>query len=109
MDIETYYLSSVSVAATLFSLVLIIWGAVTIWLVMRIKKVMDKLDKVTEAGSDMAHNVSDLVRTTTQRLVTLETAFLTAQGLKQVASLVANLFHHKKNTADKNTADADKS
>jgi len=99
MNIETYYLSSVSVAATLFSLLLIAWAVLSIWLVVRLRKVLDKLDKLTDTTSDMAQNVNELVRTSTQRLISIEKAFLTVQGMKHLAYIIADMFHNRK--ADK--------
>jgi hypothetical protein len=96
MDIETYYLSSVSVAATLLSILLIAWALVTVWLVIRLSKMLDKLDKLTDTTSDTAHHVNELIRTTAQRIISIEKAFLTAQGMKHVAYLFANMFHNRK-------------
>ncbi|MEO7557646.1 MAG: hypothetical protein ABIT92_01035 [Gammaproteobacteria bacterium] len=96
MNIETYYLSSVSVAATLFSLLLIAWALISIWLVVRLRKVLDKVDKLTDTTSDMAHSVNELVQTSTQRLISLEKAFLTAQGIKHLAYIIVDMFHNRK-------------
>ncbi|MEO5573327.1 MAG: hypothetical protein ABIR48_02425 [Gammaproteobacteria bacterium] len=96
MNLETYYLSSVSVAATLFSILLIVWAVVTVWVVVRVSKVLDKVDKLTEATSDMASSVSELVSTTAHHIISIEKAFLTAQGMKHAAYFVANLFHNRK-------------
>ena len=96
MDIETYYLSSVSVAATLLSVLLIVWAVVTVWIVLRLRKMLDKVDKLTDTTSDVAHHVNDLVSTTAQRIISIEKAFLTAQGMKHVAYLFTNMFHNRK-------------
>ncbi|MEO5702715.1 MAG: hypothetical protein ABIQ54_02300 [Gammaproteobacteria bacterium] len=96
MDLETYYLSSLSVAATLLSVLLIGWAVVTVWLVLRVRNMLDKLDKLTDTTLDMAHHVDDLVRTTAQRIIAIEKAFLTAQGLKHAAYLLTNMFLNRK-------------
>lgn len=96
MDIETYYLSSLSVAATLLSILLIAWAVVTVWIVMRLSKMLDKLDRLTDTTSDMAHHVNELVRTTAQSIISVEKAFLTVQGLKHTVDLFTNMFHNRK-------------
>ena len=96
MNIETYYLSSVGVAATLFSLLIIVWAVISIWLVVRLRRALDKLDKLTDSTSDMAQSVNELVRTSTQRLISIEKAFLTVQGMKHLAYIIADMFHNRK-------------
>lgn len=96
MDIETYYLSSVSVAATLLSVLLIIWAVVTLWIVLRLRKTLDSLDKLSATTLDMAHQANDVVRNTAQRIISIENAFLTAQGVKHAAYLFTNMFHNRK-------------
>lgn len=93
---ETYYLSSVSVAATLFSILLLGLSVIGVWVALRLKKILDKLDKLTDTTSSIAYNVKDLVQTTTQRLISIEKAYLTLQGVRQVAGVVANAFHNRK-------------
>lgn len=96
MNLETYYLSSVSVAATLFSIILIGFSIVGVGLAIRLKKILDKLDRLTDTTSGIAHNVKGLVQVTTQRIISIEKAYLTLQGLRQVAGVVANAFHNRK-------------
>lgn len=96
MDLQTYYLSSVSVAATLGSVVLITLAVIGIWFAIRLKKMLDKVDRLTDTTSDMAVSVKELVHVTTSRIITIEKAFLTAQGIGQLAQLVVNAFSNRK-------------
>jgi threonine/homoserine efflux transporter RhtA len=96
MDLQTYYLSSVSVAATLGSVVLITLAVLGIWFAIRLKKVLDKVDRLTDTTSEMAGNVNELVHVTTRRILTIEKAFLTAQGIGQLAQLVVNAFSDRR-------------
>jgi len=85
-----------SVAATLFSILLIGLGIIGVWVAVRLKKILDKLDRLTDTTSSIAHGVKNLVQVTTHRVVAIEKAYLTAQGMKQVVGLVANAFHNRK-------------
>jgi hypothetical protein len=92
MNLETYYLLAMSVAATLFSIATVVGIVISIWLVLRIKQILAKLDQLTTTSAEMAHHVRDLVVSTTDRIAAIEKTFLTAQGLKQVAHYLAEAF-----------------
>ncbi len=96
MEIETFYLSSMSIAATLLSILLIIWVAMTVWLFLRARKIFNKLDKLTDTTSDIALHVNELILTGAQRIIAIEKAFLPAQGMKNFAYLFATMFINKK-------------
>ncbi|MEW6353882.1 MAG: hypothetical protein AB1469_06265 [Pseudomonadota bacterium] len=93
---ETYYLSSVSVAATLFSILLIGLAVAGVWLAVRLKRILDKLDRLADTSSHIAYNVKELVQATSHRLIALEQAYLTVQGVRRTVSLLSRAFHKRK-------------
>lgn len=100
MSLETYYLSSLSVAATLLSILLIVLTVAAIWVGIRLKKMMDKVNDLTATTTDMAHSVRELVNTTAARVSAVEKVFLTAQGIGSVVGIVANAMKSKSEPKD---------
>lgn len=96
MDLLTYFLISMSVAATLAIVLLVGVLGVGLWLVMWLKTAMKKFDQLAAATTEMADSIKTFVTTTTERAVAWEKMFLTAQGLQQVASQFAEVFHRRK-------------
>ncbi len=101
MTLEIYYLTSLSIAATLFAIMTLIGIVVAIWFSIRTHRLFNKLEILTDTTNAMAQDVKSFVQTTTDRLLTLERLFLTAEGLKKVASSFAEAFHHHKSTNKK--------
>ncbi len=91
MTLETYYLLSLSVAATLFSVFVIILIITSVWFSLRIRQLLDKVDTLATTGIAMGEDVKELVRTTTERVVAFEKTFLTIQGIKHVAHEIADV------------------
>lgn len=98
MTLETYYLTSLSVAATLLSILIIIIGVLAILATIRIRKILDKLEALADTGNDMANDVRSFVKDTTTRLIAFEQAYLTMEGIKKVANNVVEVVRGKKDT-----------
>ncbi len=96
MDLQTYHLLSVSVAATLMSVLLILLAVIGVWFAVRLKKIFDKVDRLTDTTSDMAGSVKEFVHVTTRRIISIEKAFLTAQGISHLAQIIASAFSNRK-------------
>lgn len=100
MTLEMYFQFIVSVAATLLSLLLLIAVIFSGWLLLQIKKFVKRIDDLVATAAEMTDSVKGFVTTTTDRLTSIEKMFLTVQGIQQVASHVAEVFH--RNKKDKN-------
>jgi prophage DNA circulation protein len=96
MFLETYFLISTSIAATLVALILaivLVQGIlVTIWL----RRVLKKVERVTETAQDMAAQAKEFVHTTSQRFMAIENMFLTVKGIREVADHLAEAFHRRR-------------
>jgi hypothetical protein len=90
MTLETYYLLSLSIAATLTSILVIVLIVMSVWFSMRLRQLLDKIDAITATTVAMGQDVRELVHTTTDRLLAFEKTFLTVQGVKQVAQEIAD-------------------
>lgn len=97
MTLETYYLLSLSIGATLFSVLVIILIISSVWLNIRLRKLLDKVDTLANSSLAMSQDIKELVQTTTDRLVSFEKNFLTLQGIKQVAHEIAEVIKSRNN------------
>ncbi len=97
MTLETYYLSSMSVAATLLSVALVVGIISAVWLVIRLRQILVKLEQISQTTADMTANVKNMVENTTRHVLAIEETFLTAQGLKNIANSIADAFQKRDN------------
>ena len=95
MTLETYYLGSLSLAATLLCFIFAVLFIFGIWLFIRLRKIFNKVDTLTNTTIGMTANVNDLVHTTTARINALERLFLSAQGIKNVVEYFIATFQKK--------------
>jgi hypothetical protein len=96
MTLVDYFYLSVSIAATLVSLAVLAWILIALWVILRIKQILVKVDKITESTTDMAQNIKAFVSVTTNRVANVERIFLTTSGIRQVAGFFAEAVHNFK-------------
>jgi uncharacterized protein YoxC len=98
MTLEVYFQLIVSIAATLLSVLLLVIVIFSGWLLLQIRTFVRKIDLLVDTTSEMTNSIKGFVVTTTERLTAMERMFLTVQGIQQVASQVAEVFHRRKST-----------
>jgi hypothetical protein len=96
MTLAMYFQLIVSIAATLLSILLLVVVIFSGWLILQARLLVKKIDRLVDTTAEMTTAIKGFVVTTTDRLTTLEKMFLTAQGIQQVASHVAEVFHRRK-------------
>lgn len=105
MTLETYFLLSTSFAATLLCILFL--GVIIIGVLVAIKlnTLLKKINSLIETTQSMAGSVKNLVETSTSRLVAFERMFFTMQGIKNVASHIADAFHKRSKKSSSSLTD----
>lgn len=96
MNMATAFLLSQTIAATLFSVFLIIGIVVGLWTVFRLGRIVRKLEKLTDTAMETGGHVRDFVQTSKERLLALESALLTLKGLQVLAQRVTSVFNKRR-------------
>lgn len=109
MTLETYTLLSLSIAATLFSLVLCAALIAGILSIRRLRRLFDRLDRIANAGSETATVVKEFIHTSAERLLALERLFLTLDGLRDLGGALAKSLrpNRKRSITKKGVSHAD--
>ncbi len=89
MDIFLYMLWAVSIAATLFSIVMVVVLAFTVVTVKRVMVILDKLEAMSDAGLEASRTLHAFVEKTTISASSFMQAFLTLKGAKEVAGHIS--------------------
>ncbi len=90
MDLAQYTLLSVSVAATLISLVLILGLLVSFQIYARLMRIFDQLEAMSHAGLEASQSLKGFVERTTEQVTHMIQTFTTIQGAKEVASFIGD-------------------
>lgn len=88
MDLMQYTLGSLSVAATLFSLVLIATLIVGAIVTSKIMRLLRQLEAMGSAGAEAAEAVKDFATKMAERLNHLVDAFVTVKGAREIVEHV---------------------
>jgi uncharacterized protein (UPF0333 family) len=91
MELTQYTNIAVSVAATLFSIVLIAVLIAGAYLFKRVTAVMDQIDKVSKVALDTTSSLHDFVEKVTSRATGFMETFMTLQGAREVAGAIGQV------------------
>lgn len=101
MEITQYMAWAVSIAATLFSLVLIVLLIVGLNLFKRVTAIMDQLDQVSKVALNTSNSLHDFVEKVTSRATGFMETFMTLQGAREVAGAIGQVISGSKKKSRK--------
>ena len=101
MDIIQYTLISVSVAATLFSIVLIVGLIAGLFLFKRITDLVHQIEKINGIALEATQSLKDFVDKTGDKVMHAVETFTTFQGAREVVSYISEALHKDKGRKDK--------
>ncbi len=90
MDIFLYMLWAVSIAATLFTIVMVIMLIVAIVTYKRLMIILDKLEAMSDAGLEASKTLHAFVEKTTTNASAFMQTFLTLKGAQEVAGHIGD-------------------
>ena len=96
MDLTHYTLLALSVAATLFTIVLVVLLVAGLYIFARIQKVLHQLEAINSLGLEAVSSLKAFVETTTSRATAFIEAFTTIQGAKEVMGRIGEAINHNK-------------
>lgn len=96
MTLLDYTLYSVSIAATLFSILAVVSVVVGYTLLLRIHRLLDQFEMVGQTGLETSRMVRDFVEKSTQNVSTFLSTFLSLQGAKEIIGYVGETMKKKK-------------
>lgn len=96
MDIFLYMLWAVSIAATLFSIVMVVVLVLAVITTRRLMTILDKLEAMSDAGLEASRTLHAFVEKTTLNVSSFMQAFLTLKGAKEVAGHISDALHKVK-------------
>ncbi|MHB8483113.1 MAG: hypothetical protein ACYDBV_10370 [Nitrospiria bacterium] len=93
MTLEIYYLISLSVAATLFS-ILMIFGIITgVMTAIRINRILKKIEKILDYSNQIGFNINHLIQVITEDLIAAEKGLF--NGIIKLILLIKDIFFRK--------------
>ncbi len=98
MTLETYYLLSLSLAATLFSVLLIMVIVLGVFSFIRISRILEKTERIIDYANQMASNINNMVQVVTGDLIATEKDII--NGIRKIILVVKNIFMKKKSDVD---------
>lgn len=90
MDIFLYMLWAVSIAATLFTVVMIVMLVIAITTARRVAVILDKLEAMSDAGLEASKTLHSFVEKTTVNASAFMQTFLTLKGAQEVAGHIGD-------------------
>lgn len=108
MEIQTYMYWSVSIAATLFSIVVIGGLIASFAIAKRLSRIFDKLEAMSDAGLAASHTMQSFVEKSTTSISAFVQTFLTLKGAREVASHIGEAIAHARDKSKrKETTDGE--
>lgn len=101
MDLAHYTLVAVSVAATFFSVVLVVGLIVSIYLFKRVTRIADQFDNVSKVALETSNSLHSFVEKTTQSATGFMETFIALHGAREVVGYIANAITKTKNNKSK--------
>ena len=101
MTLPIYTLWSVSIAATLFSLVLIISLIAGVIIYSRLMNVLQKLEMMSETGLETSRTLQAFVERSTNQFTTFVETFVTLKGAKEAVSHITEVISHMRDNKKK--------
>ena len=101
MDLNQYMQLSVSIAATLFSILLITLLSIVPSILKKIHEIIDRFDNISKLGLEASTNLKDFVERTTNNINAFVAAFTSLQGAKEVVGIIGDAIHKAKEKKEK--------
>jgi hypothetical protein len=101
MTLAEFNLLMVSIAATLFSTVLIMLIISSLTIYKRVNKILSQLEAMSAAGLETSHIVRDFVNTTSHKVSSFTQSFLTFKGATEVVSSISEVIKKAKSNSHK--------
>lgn len=101
MDIIQYTLWSVSVAATLFSVVLVATLICGVAILNKIRRILNKLEEISDIGVETSQTVKSFFQKTSDDVSHAINAFVTVRGASEIVSYVGEAINLVRNRKQK--------